>query len=109
MSFNNWILLIALSIVWGGSFYFVEKALVYFTYEQVVFFRVFFAALFIFIVLLIKRIKIIFDLKLWAMFFIMGVLNNVIPFLGITYAQESITASLASLFNATTPTRMYYK
>ena len=103
MSFNNWILLIALSIVWGGSFYFVEKALVYFTYEQVVFFRVFFAASFIFIVLLIKRIKIIFDLKLWAMFFIMGVLNNVIPFLGITYAQESITASLASLFNATTP------
>ena len=103
MSFNNWILLIALSIVWGGSFYFVEKALVYFTYEQVVFFRVFFAASFIFIVLLIKRIKIIFDLKLWAMFFIMGVLNNVIPFLGITYAQESITATLASLFNATTP------
>lgn len=103
MSLNNWILLITLSLVWGGSFYFVEKALVYFTFEQVVFFRVFFAALFILIVLFIKKIKIIFDLKLWAMFFVMGALNNVIPFLGITYAQESITASLASLFNATTP------
>lgn len=103
MSLNNWILLIILSLVWGGSFYFVEKALVYFTFEQVVFFRVFFAALFILLVLFIKKIKIIFDLKLWAMFFIMGALNNVIPFLGITYAQESITASLASLFNATTP------
>ncbi len=103
MSLNNWILLITLSLVWGGSFYFVEKALVYFTFEQVVFFRVFFASLFILIVLFIKKIKIIFDLKLWGMFFIMGALNNVIPFLGITYAQESITASLASLFNATTP------
>ena len=103
MSFNNWILLIILSIVWGGSFYFVEKSLLYFSFEQIVFFRVFFAALFILIVLLIKKIKIIFDLKLWGMFFIMGSLNNVIPFLGITYAQESITASLASLFNATTP------
>lgn len=103
MSLNNWILLITLSLVWGGSFYFVEKALVYFTFEQVVFFRVFFAALFILLVLFIKKIKIIFDLKLWAMFFVMGTLNNVIPFLGITYAQESITASLASLFNATTP------
>ena len=103
MSLNNWMLLIVLSIVWGGSFYFVEKALVYFTFEQVVFFRVFFAALFILIILFIKKIKIIFDLKLWAMFFVMGALNNVIPFLGITYAQESITASLASLFNATTP------
>lgn len=103
MSFNNWILLITLSIVWGGSFYFIEKALVYFSFEQVVFFRVFFAALFIFIVLFIKKIQIIFDLKLWVMFFVMGALNNVIPFLAITYAQESITASLASLFNATTP------
>ena len=103
MNFNNWILLIVLSLVWGGSFYFIEKALVYFTFEQVVFFRVFFAAIFILIILFIKKIKIIFDLKLWAMFFVMGALNNVIPFLGITYAQESITASLASLFNATTP------
>lgn len=103
MSFINWIFLLILSVVWGGSFYFIEKALIYFTFEQVVFFRVFFAALFIFVVLLIKKIKIIFDLKLWGMFFVMGSLNNVIPFLAITYAQESITASLASLFNATTP------
>jgi len=103
MSLKNWILLITLSIVWGGSFYFVEKALIYFTFEQTVFFRVFFAAIFILVVLLVKKIKIVFDLKLWGMFFVMGSLNNVIPFLGITYAQESITASLASLFNATTP------
>ncbi len=103
MNYNHWILLVILSIVWGGSFYFIEKSLVYFTFEQIVFFRVFFAALFILIVLFFKKIKIIFDLKLWTMFFVMGALNNVIPFLGITYAQESITGSLASLFNATTP------
>ena len=103
MSFNNWLLLITLSIVWGGSFYFIEKALIYFSFEQVVFFRVFFAALFILLVLFIKKIKIIFDIKLWFMFLVMGLLNNVIPFLAITYAQETITASLASLFNATTP------
>lgn len=103
MSLNNWILLITLAGVWGGSFYFIEKSLVYFTFEQIVFFRVFFAALFILLVIAVKRIRIIFDLKLWGMFFIMGILNNVIPFLGITYAQGSITASLASLFNATTP------
>lgn len=103
MNLKNWILLIILSIVWGGSFYFVEKSLVYFTVLQIVFFRVFFAALFILIVILFKKIKIILDFKLWFMFFVMAALNNVIPFLAITYAQESITASLASLFNATTP------
>ncbi len=103
MSFKNWVLLVFLSMMWGGSFYFIEKALVYFTYEQVVFFRVFFAAIFILLTLLVKKIKIIYDIRLWGIFFIMGALNNVIPFLAITYAQESITGSLASLFNATTP------
>lgn len=103
MNFKNWLLLIFLSLVWGGSFYFVEKSLVYFRFEQIVFFRVFFAAIFIFFTLLFKKIKIIFDLKLWGMFLTLGALNNVIPFLALTYAQQSITASLASLFNATTP------
>ncbi len=103
MNLTNWLLLMILSILWGGSFYFIEKSLMFFTYEQVVFFRVLFAAFFILAVILVKKIKIIFDLKLWFMFCIMGVLNNVIPFLAITYAQESITGSLASLFNATTP------
>jgi len=103
VSFKNWVLLVFLSMMWGGSFYFIEKALVYFTYEQVVFFRVFFAAIFILLTLLVKKIKIIYDIRLWGIFFIMGALNNVIPFLAITYAQESITGSLASLFNATTP------
>lgn len=103
MSLKNCFLLILLSILWGGSFYFIEKALLFFSFEQVVFFRVFFAALFIFAVLFIQKIKIIFEPKLWAMFLVMGVLNNVVPFLAITHAQESITASLASLFNATTP------
>ena len=103
MNRQNWILLVVLSIIWGGSFYFVEKALFYFSFEQVVFFRVFFAALFILLILWVKKIKILFDARLWAMFFVMGSLNNVVPFLALTYAQESISASLASLFNATTP------
>ena len=103
MSLKNWLLLIGLSILWGGSFYFIEKSLVLFSFEQVVFFRVLIAAIFILFILLLKKIKILWSGKLWLSFMIMGLLNNVIPFLSITYAQESITASLASLFNATTP------
>ena len=103
MSFKNWLLLILLSLVWGGSFYFVENAFEHFTFEQIVFFRVFFATLFILAVLIVKKIKIVLSLKLWMTFLVMSCLNNVIPFLAITYAQETITASLASLFNATTP------
>ncbi len=103
MSIANFGLLFLLSILWGGSFYFVEKSLLYFSFEQVVFFRVFFAAIAILIFLIIKKVKWNFSLKLWLIFLLMGVLNNVIPFLSFTYAQEYITASSASIFNATTP------
>ncbi len=103
MSLKNWLLLILLSLVWGGSFYFVENAFEHFTFAQIVFFRVFFATLFILAVLIVKKTRIVLSLKLWMTFLVMSCLNNVIPFLAITYAQETITASLASLFNATTP------
>ena len=103
MSIANFGLLFLLSILWGGSFYFVEKSLLYFSFEQVVFFRVFFAAIAILIFLIIKKVKWNFSPKRWLVFLLMGVLNNVIPFLSFTYAQEYITASSASIFNATTP------
>ena len=103
MSIINFGLLCILSIFWGGSFYFVEKALVYFSFEQVVFFRVFFAALTMLIVLIVRRVKFDFSIKLWLLFLVMGIVNNVIPFLAFTHAQEGISASSASIFNATTP------
>jgi drug/metabolite transporter (DMT)-like permease len=103
MSLVNFGLLFFLSLLWGGSFYFVEKALIYFSYEQIVFFRVFFAAVTMLLFLLIKRVKFDFSLKLWLSFLVMGIFNNVIPFLAFTYAQEGIAASAASIFNATTP------
>lgn len=103
MSTLNFGLLVLLSLLWGGSFYFIEKALIYFTFEQIVFFRVFFAALTMFLFLMIRKVKFDFSIKLWLTFLVMGILNNVIPFLAFTYAQEGITASAASIFNATTP------
>jgi drug/metabolite transporter (DMT)-like permease len=103
MSIKNFGLLLVLSFLWGGSFYFIEKALVYFSYEQIVFFRVFFAALTMLFILMVKRVKFDFSIKLWLTFLVMGILNNVIPFLAFAYAQEGITASTASIFNSTTP------
>lgn len=103
MSSINLGLLFLLSILWGGSFYFVEKSLIYFSFEQIVFFRVFFAALTMFLFLVVKRVKFDFSIKLWLLFLLIGAVNNVIPFLAFTHAQEGITASSASIFNATTP------
>jgi len=40
---------------------------------------------------------------LWGAFFIMGALNNVIPFCLIVWGQTHIASGLASILNATTP------
>lgn len=103
MSIVNFGFLFVLSFLWGGAFYLIEKSLVYFTFEQIVFFRVFIAALTMFLFLNIKKIKFDFSIKLWLSFLVMGIFSNVVPFLSFTYAQEGITASAASIFNATAP------
>lgn len=103
MELRHFNLLLILSFLWGGSFYFIEKSLLFFSFEQIVFFRVFFAALTLYLFLILKKVRFDFSWKLWLSFLVMGILNNVIPFLAFAYAQKGITASLASLFNATTP------
>jgi len=103
MTLFRWILLLTLSLLWGASFYFTEKALMYHSFEQVTFLRVLFATLFIGLIVFIKKVKIYLTPKLFGLFILLGLFNNVLPFLGFTYAQESISSSLASMCNATTP------
>jgi drug/metabolite transporter (DMT)-like permease len=43
------------------------------------------------------------DQRVWAAFFGMGILNNVIPFTLIVWAQTHIASGVASILNATTP------
>ena len=43
------------------------------------------------------------DRRVWAAFFIMGLLNNAIPFSLIVWGQTHVSAGQASILNATTP------
>jgi drug/metabolite transporter (DMT)-like permease len=43
------------------------------------------------------------DRRVWTAFFCMGLLNNMIPFSLIVWAQTHIASGLASILNATTP------
>ena len=99
----EWTLLIILSILWGGSFFFSKVALNELPPFTVVFARVFLAAMAMNIVLLAKGQRLPGSIKLWGTFLIMGLLNNLIPFSLIFWAQTEITSSLASILNGTTP------
>jgi drug/metabolite transporter (DMT)-like permease len=103
MGRQDWVQLFFLSILWGGSFFFSKVALVELKPFTVVFGRVFIAAIALNIVVRATGHRLPTSLKMWVSFFVMGVLNNLLPFSLIFWGQTQISSSLASILNATTP------
>lgn len=103
MNLTSWIQLITLSILWGGSFFFVKIALNDLPIFTIVFLRVALGSLLLLIFTTIKKKKLPNSKIIWFHFIVMGVLNNVIPFTLIVSAQKYIDSGFASILNATTP------
>ena len=103
MGAMEWALLIALSVLWGGSFFFAEVALVELRPFTVVLCRVGFAALVLVAVVYATGQRLPRRGGLWGAFFVMGALNNLIPFTLIVWGQTHIASGLASILNAATP------
>ena len=103
MGFAEWAMVIALSLVWGGSFFFVGVAVKEVPTFTIVVSRVAIAALALWIVVAVTGVKVPGDRRVWAAFFGMGLLNNAIPFCLIVWGQVHIASRLASILNATTP------
>ena len=99
----EWILLIILSILWGGSFFFSKVALAELGPFTIVLVRVGIAAVVLNLVVIATGRRMPTSLKTWGLFLIMGALNNVIPFSLIFWGQTQIPSSLASILNATAP------
>jgi drug/metabolite transporter (DMT)-like permease len=100
---QSWLLLIILSVLWGGSFFFVGVALRELPPMTLALGRVALAAAFIYPVFKIQGGRLPTDLAGWKPFIVMGLLNNVIPFSLIFAGQARISSGLASVLNATTP------
>lgn len=99
----EWTLLIILSILWGGSFFFIGVAVKSLPPLTIVTMRVALAAIVLNIVIRIMGYSLIADRRRWSAFLTMGFLNNMIPFLLIVWGQTHIESGLASILNATSP------
>lgn len=103
MGMAEWTMLIALSVVWGGSFLFYAiavKALPVFT---IVLLRVGLGTLALWAMVGAMRLALPRDLGVWRDFLVMGLINNAIPFSLILYGQREIASGLAAILNAATP------
>lgn len=103
MSASEWTMLAALSVLWGGSFFFTSVALAALPPLTLVVLRVGVAALILNLVLPLAGVRLPRDRGAWAAFLGMGLLNNAVPFCLIVWGQTHIASGLAAILNATTP------
>jgi len=99
----EWGLLITLSIVWGGSFFFNAIAVKELPTFTVVVGRVGLAAIILLAAMRVLGLRLPRSREVWVAFFGMGLLNNVVPFSLIVWGQSHIASGVASILNATTP------
>ncbi|SFI43971.1 DMT family transporter [Jannaschia pohangensis] len=103
MTPQDWARLFVLSVLWGGSFFFVAVAVKELPPLTVVTLRTGIAALTLMVILRFRREPWPVAKGTIAAFFIMGLLNNLAPFSLLFWAQTMIPSGLASILNATTP------
>jgi drug/metabolite transporter (DMT)-like permease len=103
MGATEWALLVVLSVLWGGSFFFSKIALQELPTLTVVFLRVGVAACALAIYMIATGLSFPTSATVWLALAGMGLLNNLIPFCLLVWGQTSIASGLASILNATTP------
>ncbi|WP_037915978.1 DMT family transporter [Sulfitobacter sp. 20_GPM-1509m] len=102
ISGRAWAEMLLLGLIWGGSFLSIRVALDEIGPLTAVAHRTGWAMVVLWIVVLLRRIPVPRDPKVWGAFVVMGLLNNVIPFGLMAWGQLHIASGLTSIFNAAT-------
>ncbi|ANF31792.1 hypothetical protein A0130_08995 [Leifsonia xyli] len=94
---------VAMGLVWGASFLFMKVALEGVSFGQVAWARLVFGAVTLGIIALATRARLPREPIVWVHFAVVGVTYCVIPFLLFAWAEQYVSSSLASIYNAVTP------
>lgn len=103
MGAREWAILLFLSVLWGGSFFFIDVAVDSVAPFTLVLLRVLLGAATLLLVLQATGQGLPFERRTLGPFFLLALLNNVIPFSLFAWGQQHIASGLASILNATTP------
>lgn len=104
MGQRDWGLLVLLSVLWGGSFFFVELVLAAgMAPLTAVLLRVGLGAVVLAVALRALGLPLPRGAVVWRALAVMGLLNNALPFTLFALAQGQIGGGLAAILNAMTP------
>ncbi|MBZ0123678.1 MAG: DMT family transporter [Roseovarius sp.] len=94
-------MMLALAILWGGTFFLAEIALAEVPPLTIVLFRVAGAVPVLYAVVRVRGIALPRAARVWGAWLAMGALNNAIPFSLIFWGQTRIESGLAAILNGT--------
>ncbi|WP_208976291.1 DMT family transporter [Polycladidibacter stylochi] len=103
MTLLSWALLLTLGTLWGGAFFTAKIAVMEIPALPLVFLRVFFAAIALWLYAAIAGIALRLTIKDIPIFLLLGLINNVVPFTLLFWSQQYIPSGLAAVLNAFTP------
>ncbi|WP_018131444.1 DMT family transporter [Effusibacillus pohliae] len=103
MSRSLYLSLAVLSLIWGGSFFFIKILLRNFDPWSIAFLRITFGLLAVVLVIALSRQRIRLQGLPWFPLLVVGLFNTVIPWGLIGFSETRLTSSMASILNATTP------
>jgi len=94
---------VAMGLIWGASFLFMKIALDAGSFGQVAWARLVFGAITLGVIVLVMRGRLPREPIVWLHFTVVAITYCVVPFLLFAWAEQYVSSSLASIYNAVTP------
>jgi len=103
LSLRGYLYIAFLSVLWGASFFFVKLTLREMTPFTIVLVRVGVSAVVLMVLVYATGKKMPSSPGIWGAFFVMGALNNLVPFSLTIWGQQYVESSVASILTASAP------
>jgi len=103
MKFKEWVAFLVLGLLWGSSFLWIKIAVNEIGPFMLVALRLLFAILGLLIATLFIPTVWPKDKKTWLVLSLLGITNNGLPYLLISWGEQYIDSAVAAILNSTTP------
>ena len=99
----DWLVFLGLGFIWGSSYLFIKLAVDDFGTATLVALRLVIGAALLWTVVLVARQTLPRERRMYGHLVVMAVINIMIPFLLITWAEQSVESSLAAILTSPVP------
>jgi drug/metabolite transporter (DMT)-like permease len=100
---TDWAIFLALGIMWGSSYLFIKLAVDSFGTFTLIMLRLAVGAAFLWAVVRVTDTRLPRERRIYGHLLVMAVINIVLPFSLITWAEQSVDSALAAVLNSTVP------